>query len=347
LTITITMSVDEIKPKLSKEEKSRRKEAKLRAKEAASGTPSTSIPVPASDESKKDKRDKKRKREANGEGSTSIAPGISHAPVAERREADGTDREERKKKKEGKAKPAEANGTNEPEPTLSDPAGPLSKKQLVKLARTHRTSTSPSTSTSTPTSATPTPQPFTPAHQTYLSTHTITLTPSLFPPHLSIPTLPIHSNIITFLSQFKEPTPIQACSWPPLLAGRDVVGIAETGSGKTLAFGAPGLNSLVSSSPSDDGSIKNGGEGRGKGKGKGKDWISMLVLAPTRELALQSHETLVSLGQGLGIASVCLFGGVGKDEQLGGLRRREVRNVVGTPGRTLDLADAGDLDLSK
>lgn len=73
----------------------------------------------------------------------------------------------------------------------------------------------------------------------------------------------------------------------------------------------------------------------------------MLVLAPTRELAQQSHETLAALGKGLKVGGVCLFGGVGKDEQLGGLRRKEVKVIVGTPGRTLDLADSGDLDLSK
>ena len=224
------------------------------------------------------------------------------------------------------------------------------------------TSTSSSTlvQSGSQTPSNPQPSTMTEEHQTYLTSNAISLQAALFPPQLDIQALPIHSGLLKYLRQYTKPTPIQACSWPPLLAGRDVVGIAETGSGKTLAFGVPALQYLSTSHPSDapfKGSevpiMSNGKDkkskkenGASKSKGKGKGRIGVLVLAPTRELALQSHETLLAAGKGLGIGSVCLFGGVGKDGQYADLAREEVKVVVGTPGRTLDLADAGDLDLS-
>jgi ATP-dependent RNA helicase DBP3 len=78
--------------------------------------------------------------------------------------------------------------------------------------------------------------------------------------------------------------------------------------------------------------------------GKKKKGPHMLVIAPTRELAQQSHTTLLDLGKEAGISSICVFGGVGKDDQIRGIKESKI--VVGTPGRLLDLADSGDLDLS-
>ncbi|ORX38010.1 P-loop containing nucleoside triphosphate hydrolase protein [Kockovaella imperatae] len=173
------------------------------------------------------------------------------------------------------------------------------------------------------------PSPLTAQDKKYLSENSITLLPPLYPPALSIPSLPINSSLLNFLSKFERPTPIQACTWSALLDGRDVVGIAETGSGKTLSFAIPALHRK--------GKISGSGEG-------GK--IQVLVLAPTRELAQQSHETFLEAGAKVNIKSTCIFGGVGKDGQYKDLRDPNVRVVVGTPGRTLDLADAGDLDLS-
>ncbi|KAF6766275.1 P-loop containing nucleoside triphosphate hydrolase protein [Ephemerocybe angulata] len=136
---------------------------------------------------------------------------------------------------------------------------------------------------------------------------------------------------------FKEPSPIQACTWPPALAGKDVVGIAETGSGKTLAFGIPALNALINS-PTQSKSSN----------------ITTLVVAPTRELAIQTHDSLSALGQPFGIASVAIFGGVPKESQIrmlkASLKKGQdgllTRIVVGTPGRILDLMNDGALDLS-
>jgi ATP-dependent RNA helicase DBP3 len=65
------------------------------------------------------------------------------------------------------------------------------------------------------------------------------------------------------------------------------------------------------------------------------------VIAPTRELAIQTHDTLLAAGQPLGISSVCLYGGVDKESQKRLLKDKKLRIVVGTPGRLLDLANEG------
>lgn len=147
----------------------------------------------------------------------------------------------------------------------------------------------------------------------------------------------IPSKLSSAFTGFKEPTPVQACTWPPALQGQDVVGIAETGSGKTLAFGIPALARLLSL-PSSDHKISSS--------------VTVLVVAPTRELALQTHDTLSALGEPFGIASVAIFGGVDKGPQIKSLGNANkdgkiTRIVVGTPGRILDLVNDGACDLSR
>ncbi|WVR08298.1 ATP-dependent RNA helicase DBP3 [Kwoniella sp. DSM 27419] len=321
------MSVSETAaPAISKEEKKRlkaeKKKAKAEAEAAAGGSTSASVEV-------KEKKDKKRKSE-DGEVRDKKE---KKEKKKERQSADVEVASEEPPKKKKKSKIVEAEGAAAPAPAdAADASGdaPMSKKQLKKLARAQAASSSTVESTPKP-SAVSLAQAFTAEHNAYLAEQNITLTPSLFPPVFSIPSLPINSSLQPFLSKFTKPTPIQSCSWPALLSGRDVVGIAETGSGKTLAFGVPGLNHVTTLPPS--------------GK-KGKGQIAMLVLAPTRELAQQSHDTISAFGKSVGVSSVCLFGGVGKAEQIAELRKAETRIVVGTPGRTLDLADSGDLDLS-
>ena len=123
---------------------------------------------------------------------------------------------------------------------------------------------------------------------------------------------------------FKTPTPIQVSAIPPLLAGRDVVGIAQTGTGKTAAFGLPLL-------------------GRVNGNHRG---VTALVLAPTRELALQTTEALETLaGPKSKVRMVTVYGGSSYGPQLRALREG-AQVVVGTPGRIMDLIDKGALDLT-
>ena len=72
----------------------------------------------------------------------------------------------------------------------------------------------------------------------------------------------------------------------------------------------------------------------------------MLVVAPTRELALQTHSTLDDLAKSVGITSVAVFGGVGKEEQVKLLQKKKTNIIVGTPGRIIDLVNEGSCDLS-
>jgi ATP-dependent RNA helicase RhlE len=110
---------------------------------------------------------------------------------------------------------------------------------------------------------------------------------------------------------FVTPTPIQAEAIPHALAGRDVIGIAQTGTGKTFAFGLPMIQKLLSS------------EGMA------------LILAPTRELALQIDEELKKIGSTLGLRTAVLIGGAPMNRQVSDLRRRP-NVIVATPGRLKD-----------
>ncbi|KAI8983189.1 P-loop containing nucleoside triphosphate hydrolase protein [Trametes punicea] len=196
---------------------------------------------------------------------------------------------------------------------------------------------------STSTAATISGSPSSSDVDAFLETHEIALhVPDGAPPVipiLSFDQLDVPAELRAALDNFKEPTPIQACSWPPALEGRDVVGIAETGSGKTLAFGLPALARLLKTTPKES-------------KKQNGTTVSVLVMAPTRELAIQTHETLEKLGAPFGIASVAVFGGVDKGPQIKTLKNankngKTTRIIVGTPGRILDLVNDGACDLSR
>ena len=105
---------------------------------------------------------------------------------------------------------------------------------------------------------------------------------------------------------FPKPSPIQSQCWPPLFAGKDTIGIASTGSGKTLAFLIPGMQKICKAN-----------QLHVKAMEGGVPASKLLVLAPTRELAMQSHAVCMELG---GFKSICLFGGMPKHEQKKGLR---------------------------
>lgn len=144
-------------------------------------------------------------------------------------------------------------------------------------------------------------------------------------PYLDFSQVSFIDQIQKEISKFPKPTPIQAVSWPYLLAGKDVIGIAETGSGKTFAFGVPAINNIVTS-------------------GDKSSSVKVLVISPTRELASQIYDNLIVLTDACGLRSCCVYGGVPKDQQREDLRRSQV--VVATPGRLLDLIEEGSVDLS-
>ena len=123
---------------------------------------------------------------------------------------------------------------------------------------------------------------------------------------------------------YEAPSPIQAATIPPLLEGRDLVGQAQTGTGKTAAFALPVLNNIDTSSPHPQ----------------------ALVLAPTRELAIQVAEAFQKYATHLpGFHVLPIYGGQGYGSQLHGLKRG-AHVVVGTPGRVIDHLERGTLDLS-
>ena len=130
---------------------------------------------------------------------------------------------------------------------------------------------------------------------------------------------------------FARPTPVQAQALPVLLSGLDVVGVAETGGGKTVAFLLPLLVHCAGNAP----------EGNHKSDGP-----VGLVLAPTRELALQIHQVAAALGKAVGLRVASVFGGVEKTEQFRQLKAGAAV-AVATPGRLLDLAKLKACTLSR
>ncbi|MES2441261.1 MAG: DEAD/DEAH box helicase [Pseudomonadota bacterium] len=120
---------------------------------------------------------------------------------------------------------------------------------------------------------------------------------------------------------YTVPTPIQAQAIPPLLEGKDLLGIAQTGTGKTLAFVAPSIDRLVAS-----------------GKRPQPRGCRMLVLAPTRELAAQIAESARGYSKGTGLSVVTVFGGTSVHKNKVDLARG-VDILVATPGRLVDLMD--------
>lgn len=128
---------------------------------------------------------------------------------------------------------------------------------------------------------------------------------------------------------FVKPSPIQVQGWPIALSGRDMVGIAETGSGKTLAFLLPGIVHINAQPYLERG-----------------DGPIMLVMAPTRELAVQIKEEVDKFGKSSKIKNTCLYGGVPKHEQAG-LLKDGVEIAICTPGRLMDFLEAGTTNLKR
>jgi ATP-dependent RNA helicase DeaD len=139
--------------------------------------------------------------------------------------------------------------------------------------------------------------------------------------------LQIHPSVLQAIADvgYESPTAIQAATIPPLMAGSDVVGLAQTGTGKTAAFAIPILSKIDTASKA----------------------TQALVLAPTRELALQVAEAFSRYGAHLRQLNVLpIYGGSSYGVQLAGLRRG-AHVVVGTPGRVIDHLERGTLDLSR
>ena len=127
--------------------------------------------------------------------------------------------------------------------------------------------------------------------------------------------------------EYLIPTPIQAKAIPPLLEGRDMIGVAQTGTGKTAAFGLPILHHLSAAAA--------------KPRPRSP---RALILAPTRELAIQIGDEMRAYGKFLGISQALIYGGVGQNPQVKALQRG-VDILIATPGRLLDLIGQGHVRL--
>jgi ATP-dependent RNA helicase RhlE len=149
-------------------------------------------------------------------------------------------------------------------------------------------------------------------------------------PSITFATLGLAEPFLRALDRerFHQPTPIQAAAIPPLLAGRDLLGVAQTGTGKTAAFALPMLQHLVA-----------------RPAAPHRFATRALILAPTRELALQIEESLHRLGGEPRRRVVAILGGVSRFMQVQRMRSG-ADIVVGTPGRICDLMSTGELKLN-
>ena len=134
----------------------------------------------------------------------------------------------------------------------------------------------------------------------------------------------LKENIIS--KGYVTPTPIQDQSIPVVLSGADIVGIANTGTGKTAAFLIPLIDKVL------------------KMRAAGVE-ERVLIMVPTRELAIQIEQEFYGFARQLGVNSVVVVGGAGMEPQVRGLRRKP-NFVIGTPGRLKDLMERRELDLS-
>ena len=133
---------------------------------------------------------------------------------------------------------------------------------------------------------------------------------------MSFETLNFHPSIVAGIRSlgYVTPTPIQLQSIPPIMQGRDLIGLAQTGTGKTAAFVLPILQRLLTSPL-----------GR----------VGALIISPTRELAEQTCETINELGKQTRLRSIAIYGGVGIEQQKRSLHNG-IEIIVACPGRLLD-----------
>ena len=141
--------------------------------------------------------------------------------------------------------------------------------------------------------------------------------------------LGLHEPLLRALREenYDRPTPIQKQTIPHLLAGKDLLGIAQTGTGKTAAFGLPILQTLAA-----------------RHEQRSSRAARALILAPTRELAIQIEQALRTYGRHLKLRQAVIYGGVGQKPQVDALKRG-VDILVATPGRLLDLMNQGHVKL--
>jgi len=146
----------------------------------------------------------------------------------------------------------------------------------------------------------------------------------------------VHPDIVAALAEdgIIHPFPIQSMTLAVALGGHDIIGQAKTGTGKTLGFGIPMIQRVISPKDEAFATLKTAGKPQA------------LAVAPTRELAVQVSNDLQRTGKARGVRVLTIYGGRAFEPQISALQRG-VEIVVGTPGRLIDLAKQGHLDLSQ
>ena len=339
------------KSKKDKKEKKDKKDKKDKKKKSKSDTEATSslsedatpaateqdVPMAGADEQpeaevtkvKKDKKDKKEKKKSKKSEDTTPATEETATPTEESESAPKKEKKDKKDKKEKKEKKNKESKSAEPEQAAPAP---------LSNGTTNGKTLSSKYSYSQTASLSALPQS---DIDKFLAEKEITITDSTttdaaLRPVLSFDQLP-PSTLISKkpFGSFSAPTPIQSASWPYALSGRDVVGVAETGSGKTYAFSVPLIESLMSTNK-----LK---------KTRGSvAFARAVVVSPTRELAMQTHEAIEKLAGLVGMSAVCIYGGASKDAQRSLLLRNSGADIiVATPGRLKDFLSEGCIDLSE
>jgi len=143
-------------------------------------------------------------------------------------------------------------------------------------------------------------------------------------------------------ADYSTPTPIQQQAIPPIAEGKDVLGCAQTGTGKTAAFAIPLLQQLHQSRVDAAENMRDSGR---NGSSQARRFPKVLVLSPTRELAVQINDSFRKYGKRTKVRSVVIYGGVSQHPQTDALERG-IDIIVATPGRLLDLMNQGFVDLS-
>lgn len=294
--------------------------------------------------SKKDKKDKKAKKEKLQEEESSAT-----TPVVDAMDVDSEEKKEKKKKdkkeKKEKKRSAEESADAESEPAKEKKSKKDKKEKKRKTEESEETVKEAATTQNGSSNGTATAPTSNGKYEqnaalsslpeseitSFFTTNQITITDpkstNLRPitqfTHLPNTTLVAKNPF----KSFKNPTPIQAASWPFGLSGRDIVGVAETGSGKTIAFGLPLVEAVLAfPKPS---------------KGAGR--IRAVVVSPTRELAMQTNDELTRLTDLVGLKTVCVYGGASKDDQRRLLQKADI--IVATPGRLKDFLEEGSIRL--
>ena len=169
----------------------------------------------------------------------------------------------------------------------------------------------------------------------------------LFPPMLEFLNTPFSSTLRSVLKSegYNAPTPTQAQSWPIALERRDIISVAKTGSGKTCGFLLPAIHKLMLLKPKQPAVTSRLSTSRGRTSNVYGRPPSVLVLAPTRELAVQILGEAQKFSRACGLTASCVYGGTSKGPQIGDLRAG-VDILIATPGRCNDLAEMGVLKLS-